>query len=414
MKKFLSLLLALTLVLSLVVVPARADYTENATGSITVSADKNSATEGDEVQFSVSSPTISYNGQNYNATITSYKWNNDNGQIGETYTTTAGSSNLTASCTVELSYTIPASGTTEAPVAAQTITASATNSATVQVQSNADAFKAAIQNITYNGRRCVINGNDVTYYTFTNDPSTPVWKAEATGGYTVETVSLSQTSLTVKGKRGNTSVSTTFTANNTPASLSISGNPSDGRVISGGSILLTATPTGFTTPYSVPSYSWTVDGQTYNTNVENSFRVPPLTNITSQETTKEITCTASVETDSSGTISVTNTYTVTIVPGTCTLSLSSTPLMSNNTISLTSIGSRAEIVATLKDSDNKAIDPAKVSYGWITSGNSNGAYTISGTNSNTLRATLQHKWNNYFDSLCNLYGSSFLCNTERG
>ena len=388
MKKFLSLLLALTLVLSLVVVPARADYTENATGSITVSADKNSATEGDEVQFSVSSPTISYNGQNYNATITSYKWNNDNGQIGETYTTTAGSSNLTASCTVELSYTIPASGTTEAPVAAQTITASATNSATVQVQSNADAFKAAIQNITYNGRRCVINGNDVTYYTFTNDPSTPVWKAEATGGYTVETVSLSQTSLTVKGKRGNTSVSTTFTANNTPASLSISGNPSDGRVISGGSILLTATPTGFTTPYSVPSYSWTVDGQTYNTNVENSFRVPPLTNITSQETTKEITCTASVETDSSGTISVTNTYTVTIVPGICTLSLSSTPLMSNNTISLTSIGSRAEIVATLKDSDNKAIDPAKVSYGWITSGNSNGAYTISGTNSNTLRATL--------------------------
>lgn len=400
----------MTMVMSLIVVPARADYTENATGSITVSANKNPANEGDEVQFSVSAPTISYNGQNYNARITSYKWNNDNDQTGETYTTTAGSNNLTASCTVELSYTIPASGEGVGAVAAQTITASATNSATVQVQSNADAFKAAITTITYNGRRCVKNGDSVTYYTFTHDVATdPVWSAQASNGYEVTDATLSSDTLTIKGRKGQQNVNTTFTAVATPATLQISGNPSDGRVISGGSIRLTATATGFTFPLNPPTYAWTVDGNTVTT-YDNTYEVSGLTNITSNETTKVITCTASVQTGSSespSTLSVETTYTVTIVPGTCTLEISSVPAASYNTISLSTIGSSAVITATLKDSAGQAVDNAKVGYGWYTSGNTNGSYSISGTSTRTLTATLNTSGTITITPYANYMGRTF-------
>ena len=57
MKKFLSSLLALTMILSLVIVPANAATTVGATGSFTISG-PTTASEGDTVSFSITNPKI--------------------------------------------------------------------------------------------------------------------------------------------------------------------------------------------------------------------------------------------------------------------------------------------------------------------------------------------------------------------
>ena len=116
MKKFLSLLLALTLVLSLVVVPARADNGPSVGGDLSITASKNKITRGDEdVSFTLSgSPTLTGETGTVTNQQIAYSWN-----IGSCLSGTAGpndkTNNLTAetaissttvSCTVRITYTV--------------------------------------------------------------------------------------------------------------------------------------------------------------------------------------------------------------------------------------------------------------------------------------------------------------------
>ena len=423
MKKFLSLLLALTLVLSLVVVPARANYTENATGSITVSASKRAANEGDEIQFSVSNPSISFNGQNYTATITSYKWNNDNSQNGETYTTTAGSSNLTASCTVELSYTIPASGEGEGAVAAQTITASATNSATVTVTSKSSILRNAITSISYNGRPATISNDrqSVTYYTLTNDSSSEGWKASATG-FTEVTASLNNTTLTVQGKNSDSQqISTTFAASAVAASVTLSNptNPIISKNATGcGTTSITATCNGFT----AQSYTW-YDGENVISNATSATLnwTPAVTATDGNHTIKCVVKYGSADNQKidsdTKTVAIENrTYDIRATASPTTLTLdyivaSNNQAASFPAISLYDVTTPAAPVAVspaVSFTYSKVSDPSNA----INLTTSNGTFTVTGNGTATLRATTTYHGKTYTKDV-GVYASALMADFDR-
>lgn len=165
MKKFLSSLLAMTMILSLVIVPARAATTEGATGSFTISG-PTTASEGDPVKFSISSAKITYQNQDYPATVTSVNWSgltsgttdNDN-----SYNGTAGSSNLTIACTATLSAQVGDSGSkTTVTVESQ---AASNNNYSVTVTSKQAAFEAAVKQatVTFKGRTYSANSGTTTF-----------------------------------------------------------------------------------------------------------------------------------------------------------------------------------------------------------------------------------------------------------
>ena len=165
MKKFLSSLLALTMILSLVIVPARAATTEGATGSFTISG-PTTASEGDPVKFSISSAKITYQNQDYPATVTSVNWSgltsgttdNDN-----SYNGTAGSSNLTITCTATLSAQVGDSESkTTVTVESQ---AASNNNYSVTVTSKQAAFEAAVKQatVTFKGRTYSANSGTTTF-----------------------------------------------------------------------------------------------------------------------------------------------------------------------------------------------------------------------------------------------------------
>lgn len=165
MKKFLSSLLAMTMILSLVIVPARAATTEGATGSFTISG-PTTASEGDPVKFSISSAKITYQNQDYPATVTSVNWSgltsgttdNDN-----SYNGTAGSSNLTIACTATLSAQVGDSESkTTVTVESQ---AASNNNYSVTVTSKQAAFEAAVKQatVTFKGRTYSANSGTTTF-----------------------------------------------------------------------------------------------------------------------------------------------------------------------------------------------------------------------------------------------------------
>lgn len=154
MKKFLSSLLALTMILSLVIVPANAATTEGASGSFTISG-PTTASEGDTVNFSISSAKITYQNQEYSATVTNVNWsgltlcttNSNNSYSGK-----AGSSNLTITCTATLSAQVGDSEPkTTVTVESQ---AASNNNYSVTVTSKQAAFEAAVKQatVTFKGR----------------------------------------------------------------------------------------------------------------------------------------------------------------------------------------------------------------------------------------------------------------------
>ena len=165
MKKFLSSLLAMTMILSLVIVPARAATTDGATGSFTISG-PTTASEGDPVKFSISSAKITYQNQDYPATVTSVNWSgltsgttdNDN-----SYNGTAGSSNLTIACTATLSAQVGDSEPkTTVTVESQ---AASNNNYSVTVTSKQAAFEAAVKQatVTFKGRTYSANSGTTTF-----------------------------------------------------------------------------------------------------------------------------------------------------------------------------------------------------------------------------------------------------------
>lgn len=260
MKKFLSLLLALTLVLSLVVVPARAaDRTPPATPEITgltVNTPSN-VNRGDNVTFTISgTPAITTGGT---VQSTEYSWN-----VGPYFRINAGAGTAasvsanaiddttatTVFCTVTCTYTVTENG--------QEVTKTATKPISTEEFAIADKLLPGdITTVTFNGRTYSVTDGAVNISLLegeTIDNANNKWSAAAKNGYVIDDAESKKPSyaggkLTVRVKDsaltadvGVTHVTPTVTA---AASLT--------EVISGGKTTLTATSTGLS---NAATYAW--------------------------------------------------------------------------------------------------------------------------------------------------------------
>ena len=243
MKKFLSLLLALTMVLSLTVVPARATENELTWGTepsfasytssiakgatLTLTVNAPVVKKGDETAVLDTDYTLSYTWTGLPSGVTG------NGATATGTVSTADTYNQ-IKCTVVVSAK---EGTNLTGSPSKELTASVT------VTDPEVTFKDAVKNnITYNGRPCTYTSadNKITYYTLSGSetPTNPQWAASATG-YTNVTASLDNSTLTVKGTpNGGSEITTTFTTE--LANASFTANASISEVITGGQVTLTA------------------------------------------------------------------------------------------------------------------------------------------------------------------------------
>lgn len=292
MKKFLSSLLALTMILSLVIVPARAadddGYSVKFNNAATVTIDMSAETK---------TATATATAPN-DVTPTNYVWSSSNTSVATVEKGDNGSATVTAkakgTATITCTFTVPKEGAQQEAGSGntpqtETKTASATIKVTdVQGDANA-AFAAAIKaaGIKYNNRPCTINSANttITYYTFPSEDATNPWKTEPTGyvitGYSTTETGKLTISATVTGDNSVSSVSAKYTLDSSVAGLtlksSITGNEaSTEQVLSNGSITLTATYTGGT---SNITYQWDIgDGNGYkNGTYQKTFSGSDLT-----------------------------------------------------------------------------------------------------------------------------------------
>ena len=401
MKKFLSLLLALTLVLSLVVVPARAaEDTAGAAGGIQITSSAQSAVQGDKVTFTASNPTITYQGTTYSGSgvHATYKWDNNDQKTAETYEVTADSSNITAHLTAVLTYTIPATSEGEDGTTIQATVNKDSSTVTVitkQQKANEDFAKAL--SFTYNGRPCTKTSDSaITAYSYSNDPTPAKWRATATG-YDIPDADLSPSSsqLTVTATPnpaidGITSVSATVTFNVTAANVTVAVDPTDATILSGGSVKLTATANGFTDP----KYSWY--DTTAPTKILGTGKTFTWTLTNSSESdiiTKTIQCKVTNGTAENAPYAVSDTKSITVQPaGSFSLiTVVTEPLNATNSIVLSPTTKTAKFASTFVNKSNSqdSLVTEGVKYAYEITG-STSAFTISGENTSELTVTLKN------------------------
>ena len=230
MKKFLSSLLALTMILSLVIVPANAATTVGATGSFTISG-PTTASEGDTVSFSITNPKITYNRTDYAATVSNYQWTGLGDSVTantETYSGTVGNQNLSINCTVTLNATV---GSSESATQVTVENSTLTTAKSVTVTTKQAAFEAAVKQatVTYKGRTYSFNNStSVTIDKFSADSET--LSAEDlrlnVTGYNSAVITKNGDNWAVKSSSAADALSVSVTVNYTPVTgqtLSISG-----------------------------------------------------------------------------------------------------------------------------------------------------------------------------------------------
>ena len=263
MKKFLSSLLALTMILSLVIVPANAAADDISLSKTTVSVVKDGASDS----VTATEPTLTdceelSGKEGYTLNSTSWLWTTSSKAFtisGEATLTVniSGKSKTSSAQTLVCTYTATykKDGSNDIIV---------TRRAEVNVtvtdpdgEANA-AFQNAITDITYNGRKCEINKSktNVTYYEYEGDLA-DTWGAQAGSAYEAISATASDNKLTVSGKlrEGNKPVTAVFTLTKGTISLtinsSITGKPATDseKVIVGGDLDLTAVTKGVDSPY---------------------------------------------------------------------------------------------------------------------------------------------------------------------
>lgn len=260
MKKFLSLLLALTLVLSLVVVPARAaDGTPPATPEITgltVNTPSN-VNRGDNVTFTISgTPAITTGGT---VQSTEYSWN-----VGSYFRINAGAGTAasvsanaiddttatTVFCTVTCTYTVTENG--------QEVTKTATKPISTEEFAIADKLLPGdITTVTFNGRTYSVTDGAVNISLLEGekiDNANNKWSAAAKNGYVIDDAegkkpSYAGEKLTVHVKDS----ALTADVGVTPVTPTVTAAASLTEVISGGKTTLTATSTGLS---NAATYAW--------------------------------------------------------------------------------------------------------------------------------------------------------------
>lgn len=257
MKKFLSLLLALTLVLSLVVVPARADGVKvGGTYAITKSAE--SLKRGDTTTFTVTatSPTVTDGSlTGTDVSVIGYSWNTPNfdgaaGTSSTTGTLTASSKveSMKVFCDLLIQYKVT--------VDDQQVTRTTTKRVESEAFGIADKLLPSdITTVTFNNRTYSVTNGTVNISLLEDEDikGDNKWSAAATG-YVIDDAegkkpTYADGKLTVRVKDSALTADVTVNAT-TPTVIAMA---SLTEVISGGKTTLTATSTGLS---NAATYAW--------------------------------------------------------------------------------------------------------------------------------------------------------------
>ena len=405
MKKFLSLLLALTLVLSLVVVPARAEGVEvGGTYAITTSA--SSLARGDSTTFTVTAtaPTVTDNGVTAtDVNVIGYSWSTPGfsgaagtGATTGTLTASNKAENVEVSCTLTIEYKVTIEG--------QEITRSTTKVVKSNVSIADKLLPGDITTVTFNNRTYSVTNGTVNISllkgeTINNDKNT--WSAAATG-YVIDnetnkpTYSDSTHELTVK-TTATTPLSTQITVTTTDAT--VTAKASLPEVISGGKTTLTASSTGLS---NAATYAWFYKiGKAAEVPIGTGkslvWTVPA--NVTTA-TDYSVYCKASegdklAKTSDPITVkSLPDTYTFTVVPA---------------SVTLTQIGQTTPLAATFVDTSTSPASPVTPTYSFVPA-NTNIAIvtnpttaaptvTLKASGSTTVTAKATYKGKDYVQSI---------------
>lgn len=355
MKKFLSLLLALTLVLSLVVVPARAEGVEvGGTYAITTSA--SSLARGDSTTFTVTAtaPTVTDNGVTATeVNVIGYSWSTPGfsgaagtGATTGTLTASNKAENVEVSCTLTIEYKVTIEG--------QEITRSTTKVVKRNVSIADKLLPSDITTVTFNNRTYSVTNGAVNISllegeTINNDKNT--WSAAATG-YVIDNAegkkpTYASGKLTVRVK--DSALTADVTVNATTPTVTAAASLTE--VISGGKTTLTASSTGLS---NAATYAWFCKiGDKAETPIGTGkslvWTVPAATDYS-------VYCKASegdklAKTSDPITVkSLPDTYTFTVVPA---------------SVTLTQIGQTATLAANFVDTSASPAAPVTPTYSFV-------------------------------------------------
>lgn len=346
MKKFLSLLLALTLVLSLVVVPARAEGVEvGGTYAITTSA--SSLARGDSTTFTVTAtaPTVTDNGVTATeVNVIGYSWSTPGfsgaagtGATTGTLTASNKAENVEVSCTLTIEYKVTIEG--------QKITRSTTKVVKSNVSIADKLLPSDITTVTFNNRTYSVTNGAVNISllegeTINNDKNT--WSAAATG-YVIDNAegkkpTYASGKLTVRVK--DSALTADVTVNATTPTVTAAASLTE--VISGGKTTLTASSTGLS---NAATYAWFYkigDSKEFPIGTGKSLDWTVPANVTTA-TNYSVYCKASegdklAKTSDPITVkSLPDTYTFTVVPASVTLTqIGQTAILTANFVNTSS------------------------------------------------------------------------------
>ena len=260
MKKFLSLLLALTLVLSLVVVPARAAAPADGyaiTGKATISASASTSVDrGTEITFTLDTSSLGVT-KTEGGTTTSLNSETDYRFDYAWSGATAQGNGLSAKVTPMTPGTLNPSCTIKA-IVGSTVVAQQVVALATAITVNDKLLPGDITTVTFNGRTYSVTDGTVNISLLDKekiDAADNKWSAAATG-YVIDnttnkpTYSDSTHKLTVK-TTATTPLSTEITVTTTAANVTAKASLTE--VISGGKTTLTATSTGLS---NAATYAW--------------------------------------------------------------------------------------------------------------------------------------------------------------
>ena len=408
MKKFLSLLLALTLVLSLVVVPARADETGyTVKGDLSVSADKTTVDTGTTVTLRATD----------NVTVSKDDVDSDH-QPEFTHTLAWSGDGIADADKAKSELTVTPTNSDEADaVKTYTCTLTIKNGDTViatrsdrvsvtvvsaQGKANA-AFKANITAVTYNNRN-YLSGGKVTAYKF--DGESDNWSATfASSAYALaassavvynssaKTVTVNGTYTDTDNPQGKNVTATFANSSLSNANVAVAADPTNATILSGGSVKLTATANGFTDP----KYTWIEVVNSEDkviTGATSSTLVQKLENTAQTDATRIFKCKVTNGTAENAPYAVSTPATqITVKPaGSFSLiTVVTEPLNATNSIVLSPTTKTAKFASTFvnKSSSQDSLVTEGVKYAYEITG-STSAFDISGQNTSELTVTLKN------------------------
>lgn len=410
MKKFLSLLLALTLVLSLVVVPARAAEELTVSGFDVTLPDGASTTVENNTQVTVNAKedgiTVTEGSNPITGATATYKWS-VNGVVessvtGHQFQKELTTNNETATVTITCEVTYTKDSKTGSASASKTFTVN--NS---EVQAN-NAFVTALSgSIAYAGRTYRPDADKkITAYKFTGDASGATWTVPSSlDGYDNITITTNpgqnDGSLTITGKTTDskkTSVTATFTCKFEAATVSVASNPTDKEVIAGGTLTLTATcaaaPSG-------AKYLWYVDSATDPaSNKTSSFTLPSNTAVGTHSVKCVVMASDGVTKIAETTVDnikvITDTYTFTVVPASVTL----TQIGQTQALTATFLNTAPASTPAPALTPTYSFVPANTNIATVTNSTTAAPIvTLRASGSTTITATATYKGKNYVKSI---------------